>query len=217
MGTINGYEINLLPQEDVIRLIMPILLAVKHLHDRKVIHKDVCPRNFRYSSEGVLKMIDLHEAKCQDFTHQNFQTQSQFGEVLYIAPEVKDRNSYNEKADMWSIGVILRELCTLKKPQSTWQGVLQKPLSNKYTPDMHAIVDNLLQVNPESRMPINKLLLQPLFSDFLDKQKNQVFIKTEFAHTTLHGEKIYDVYQKRQMFIRKMEIVNKDMQLDKTI
>lgn len=69
VGVLNGYEINLLPQEDVIGLIMPIILAVKHLHDRKVIHKDICPRNFRYSSEGVLKMIDLHEAKCQDFTH----------------------------------------------------------------------------------------------------------------------------------------------------
>ena len=95
--------------------------------------------------------------------------------------------TYNEKADMWSIGAILRELCTLKKPQSLWQDVHHKPLSNKYTPDMHEIVDNLLQVNPDKRMPINKLLQKSLFSEFLEKQKNQVFIKTEFAHTTLHG------------------------------
>lgn len=103
--------------------------------------------------------------------------------------------SYNEKADLWSIGVILRELCTLKKPQSAWKDeVLQKPLSNKYTDEMRAVVDNLLQVNPEDRMPINKLLRQPLFSEYLKKHKNQVFVNFELGHTTLHGEKIYDVY-----------------------
>ena len=51
VGVLNVYEINFLSQEHVIGFIMPVILEVKHLQDRKVIHKDICPKNFRYSSE----------------------------------------------------------------------------------------------------------------------------------------------------------------------
>ena len=87
------------------KLIKQMLSAVRYLHSKGVIHRDLKLENFLFSSpacDSELKMIDFGLSKHFDLgdTHHD-----QVGTPYTIAPEIL-KGSYNEKCDIWSLGVI---------------------------------------------------------------------------------------------------------------
>eukprot|EP00747_Dinoflagellata_sp_TGD_P159669 gnl/TRDRNA2_/TRDRNA2_177909_c0_seq4.p1 gnl/TRDRNA2_/TRDRNA2_177909_c0~~gnl/TRDRNA2_/TRDRNA2_177909_c0_seq4.p1 ORF type:complete len:569 (+),score=95.24 gnl/TRDRNA2_/TRDRNA2_177909_c0_seq4:104-1810(+) len=101
-------------EQDAANTIFMMLLAVKYLHERNVVHRDLKLENFLYEAKETdyLKLVDFGLAKHWD--HRTNLTQA-CGSMHYIAPEVLNR-SYTEKADMWSIGVIAYMLLTGSSP-----------------------------------------------------------------------------------------------------
>eukprot|EP00551_Chaetoceros_affinis_P007316 CAMPEP_0203676442 /NCGR_PEP_ID=MMETSP0090-20130426/24550_1 /ASSEMBLY_ACC=CAM_ASM_001088 /TAXON_ID=426623 /ORGANISM="Chaetoceros affinis, Strain CCMP159" /LENGTH=545 /DNA_ID=CAMNT_0050542985 /DNA_START=161 /DNA_END=1798 /DNA_ORIENTATION=+ len=87
------------------RLIMQILSAVRYIHSKGIIHRDLKLENFLFDHEGPdaeLKMIDFglsKHFKSGDTHHEPVGTR------YTIAPEVL-RGSYDEKVDIWAVGVI---------------------------------------------------------------------------------------------------------------
>jgi serine/threonine protein kinase len=61
-----------------------------------------------------IKVTDFGLAKCISGGNTNRMGQSFVGTVAYSAPEIVQRQDYNEKADIWSFGCILRELMCLR-------------------------------------------------------------------------------------------------------
>lgn len=78
-----------------------ILEAVNYLHHQKIVHRDLKPENVLFDKNDILKIADFGTSK--HFTKNMKKLQ---GTVYYIAPEVIMSN-YNEKCDVWSIGVIM--------------------------------------------------------------------------------------------------------------
>lgn len=87
------------------RLVKQMLSSVRYLHIKSIIHRDLKLENFLFStteSDSVLKMIDFGLSK--HFSFGETMTQA-VGTPYTVAPEII-KGSYDEKSDIWSLGVI---------------------------------------------------------------------------------------------------------------
>ena len=83
-----------------------LLSAVNHLHKKSIVHRDLKPENIvlieTKNKEVFIKLIDFGTS----ITIKGKNLTQELGTIYYIAPEVF-MNNYNEKADIWSCGIIL--------------------------------------------------------------------------------------------------------------
>ncbi|KAL6535217.1 Phosphoenolpyruvate carboxylase kinase 4 [Orobanche minor] len=87
------------------RVIVPLMEAIAHIHDRGVAHRDIKPDNILFNSYNELKLADFGSAEC--FGSGGGLMSGIVGTPYYVAPEVVAGMEYNEKVDVWSAGVIL--------------------------------------------------------------------------------------------------------------
>ncbi len=88
-----------------------MLLAVGFMHSNKILHRDLKPQNIFVDSEMNLKVGDFGVSRLLDSTQQNCKTSA--GSPFYMAPEMVDSQSYSYKADVWSLGCVIYEVCSL--------------------------------------------------------------------------------------------------------
>lgn len=91
-----------------------ICLAIKHIHDRKILHRDIKSQNIFLTKNGMVKLGDFGIAKCLNFTMDKAKTI--VGTPYYLSPEIVHNKPYSFKSDVWSLGVLLYEMCALKMP-----------------------------------------------------------------------------------------------------
>mmetsp|Transcript_13779 Transcript_13779/g.30706 ORF Transcript_13779/g.30706 Transcript_13779/m.30706 type:complete len:447 (+) Transcript_13779:1-1341(+) len=146
-----------------------MLLAVAYLHGHQIAHRDLKLENFLYEAKDTnhLKLIDFGFAKFWDRSA----TMSQAcGSVHYVAPEVL-AHSYTEKADMWSIGVIVYMLLVGSPPfHGTDSEVLKKIRAGKphfssrflkLSEQAKNCVESLLVKDPGNRLSADAALEHP--------------------------------------------------------
>jgi alpha-tubulin suppressor-like RCC1 family protein len=96
------------------QLFIELLECVKHLHKHNIIHRDLNPYNImlkrRKNSKKVIKIVDFGLIAIHSFEERLHS--GDVGSVKYMAPEV-DSKIYDTKADIYSLGVILRNLFDL--------------------------------------------------------------------------------------------------------
>ena len=83
-----------------------------YLELKRFIHRDLACRNVLMASVDKVKIGDFGLAKMLDTTSEMANTRR--GAIIYMAPERHRGEDYQHKADVWSLGCILYELCTLK-------------------------------------------------------------------------------------------------------
>ncbi|KAE9316409.1 hypothetical protein PF001_g7333 [Phytophthora fragariae] len=96
--------------DDLLGLFVQVCLALKHLHDRKILHRDVKPANIFLTKSGVVKLGDLGVATV--LSHTLACAQTSIGTPYYTAPEICLGKRYNAKADVWSLGCVLFEMAS---------------------------------------------------------------------------------------------------------
>jgi calcium-dependent protein kinase len=100
---------------DAAKIIQQVLLAIGYCHSKRIVHRDLKPENILLDSKknsNVVKVIDFGTSSKFE---PGKKLSSQFGTAYYIAPEVLT-SEYNEKCDIWSIGVILYILLSGRPP-----------------------------------------------------------------------------------------------------
>ena len=132
-----------------------ILSAIAYCHEKQLVHCDLKPENIMLESpnSSLIKIIDFGNSsictKDQRLTNK-------FGSVYYVAPEVLN-SSYNEKCDVWSLGVILYLLLTGKPPfnGNSDQQILQKVYAGTYTMD----IPEMAEISAAAKDLIKKMLI----------------------------------------------------------
>lgn len=90
-------------------IIEQILMAINMCHKNNICHRDLKPENILFDNEGRIKVIDFGTAKKVD---PEDGMKGVKGTPYYVAPEIISQMKYNEKCDIWSIGVIMYILLT---------------------------------------------------------------------------------------------------------
>ena len=86
------------------------------MHSHGVCHRDIKPDNVMFCEEtGQVKLVDFELARMLKYSTDHFQLLTKTGALHYRAPEML-KGGYDEKADIWAIGVIAYQLFTGKLP-----------------------------------------------------------------------------------------------------
>ena len=142
-----------------------ICLAMKHIHDKKILHRDLKSQNIFITENGLIKLGDFGIAKCLNFTMEKASTI--VGTPYYLSPEIVQNQPYNFKSDIWSLGVLLFEMIALKMPfDATSLPMLSLKIARgnygtlptSFSSDLKNLVKTLLNVDPSLRPSINEVL-----------------------------------------------------------
>ena len=177
-------------ESDILDYFTQICLALKHIHEKKIIHRDLKSGNVFLMQSGLVKLGDFGIAK--NFQNTMDKAKTMVGTPYYLSPEILENKPYDAKSDIWSLGVLLYEMMTFKMPFNAnslpmlsvkiMRGNYPPPPA-VYTKDLREIVSKCLTVIPSRRPSIQEILRMPIIQNrirnFLDEiQYNKEFSKT---------------------------------------
>ena len=138
-------------ETEIFNWFIQICLSLEYVHARRVIHRDLKAQNIFLTGNLTIKLGDFGISKVLENSAAAAQTV--VGTPYYMSPEACQSQPYTSKCDVWSLGVILYELCSLKYP---FAGnnllslvnliVCQKhePISDMYSKELSSLIDLLL-------------------------------------------------------------------------
>eukprot|EP00826_Nyctotherus_ovalis_P051485 TRINITY_DN6436_c0_g1_i4.p1 TRINITY_DN6436_c0_g1~~TRINITY_DN6436_c0_g1_i4.p1 ORF type:complete len:551 (+),score=141.94 TRINITY_DN6436_c0_g1_i4:2-1654(+) len=183
------------PESQVVTWFTQIALAIKHCHDRKILHRDLKAQNIFLTAKSYVKLGDFGISKILERTYDK--AVSLVGTPYYLSPELVQNDPYSFDADIWSLGVLLYEMCCLKPPfdgkslgdlaMAIVRGKYE-PLPACYSVELKELVRELLAVDPKARPTINQILRKEFIHRHIKTFLDQTIYNREFAHTILHGK-----------------------------
>jgi serine/threonine protein kinase len=105
--------------QDRLKVAISVGSAVKHLHERRILFRDLKPANVGFDADGTLKIFDFGLAVEIPFhadADTTFKLAGNTGTSRYMAVEVIRKEPYNLKADVFSYSILLWEIMALSKP-----------------------------------------------------------------------------------------------------
>lgn len=101
--------------KEAVHFTVQILRALQHAHDKGIVHRDIKPQNIMLLQDGTIKVTDFGIARFSR-NETRTMTDKAIGSVHYIAPEQARGDITDEKADIYSVGVMLYEMLTGQLP-----------------------------------------------------------------------------------------------------
>ena len=98
-------------EEELWAIIEQMVLAVKHLHEKKIIHRDIKAENIFKTKDDKYKIGDLGMSKI---VYENKEElSSRVGTPVYFAPEMIQHRMYSFPVDIWALGCVFYSLAAL--------------------------------------------------------------------------------------------------------
>ncbi|KAL0236951.1 hypothetical protein PCE1_000348 [Barthelona sp. PCE] len=172
-----------------------ICLALKHVHDRKILHRDLKTQNIFINKDNTLSLGDFGIARVLKSTMECAVTA--IGTPYYLSPEICEDKPYNMKSDIWSLGCILYEMVTHRHAfdAQNMRGLVLKILRGRYpripshySSELSQLIDTMLQKNPKRRPTINQLLKMPRLQQNVHNMLSKTLVTAEFSHTIIHNK-----------------------------
>ena len=164
-------------EEKIIWIIfIQLSLGLSYLHHKKILHRDIKTKNIFIKNNLTVKIGDFGIAKILNSTSSYAHTF--IGTPYYISPELCKDQPYNDKSDVWSLGCVLYELCTLNHP---FEGGTQveiyekimtqkfKAISPEYSLELKKMVDLLLEKDEKKRPKMKDILRMKCVIDRANK------------------------------------------------
>ena len=153
-------------EKQIYKFIYDICQGLLDIHNKKLIHRDLKPANIFLTKDLNVKIGDFGIAK--QLTTYNQYAKTQCGTMLYMAPEIINGEKYNYKADCWSLGCIIYELCTFNYCfysnsliilfKNITQSIYNKIEDNFYGDELKDIIYSLLNKDYKDRASIKDIL-----------------------------------------------------------
>ncbi|XP_014610981.1 PREDICTED: serine/threonine-protein kinase D3 isoform X3 [Polistes canadensis] len=157
-------------------LITQILVALKHLHSKNIVHCDLKPENVLLSSDNEFTQVKLCDFGFARIIGEKSFRRSVVGTPAYLAPEVLRNKGYNRSLDMWSVGVIIYVSLSGTFPFNEEEDINEQIQNAAFmyppTPwkeissDAIDLINNLLQVKQRKRYTVDKSLQHVWLQDY---------------------------------------------------
>ncbi|MEE8526888.1 MAG: serine/threonine-protein kinase, partial [Thermoanaerobaculia bacterium] len=124
----------------IFEIAVPLADALAAAHEQGIVHRDLKPGNIMINRQGRVKVLDFGLAKRQDGASGEARAAEPItqeglllGTVPYMAPEQLQGDSVDHRADLFSLGVILFEMCTGRRPFEgrTWSDLASSILRDQ--------------------------------------------------------------------------------------
>lgn len=161
-----------LPVPRAVDYALQIARGLRVAHSGGIVHRDVKPANIVITTDGVVKLLDFGIARA---IHSGAPTEGMTpGTIAYMSPEQVTSRALDHRTDLWSLGVVLYEMCTGARPfgdenaGAVLYAILNEPaprtwLRERNVPErLTFIIDRLLAKDPSSRYPTADELIRDL-------------------------------------------------------
>ena len=147
-------------QETILyKIIAQICNAIKLIHSKNIVHRDLKLENIIININYEIKIIDFGISKHFNFKKKSTKTKNKAGTTNYMAPEIF-RGIYNQKADIYALGCIFYKLFISDNPDyfiDKMRNEVQK-ISQDYNPNWQILMDLLLHNDFDKRPDINQVI-----------------------------------------------------------
>uniref|UniRef100_A0A182JJK6 Membrane-associated tyrosine- and threonine-specific cdc2-inhibitory kinase n=1 Tax=Anopheles atroparvus TaxID=41427 RepID=A0A182JJK6_ANOAO len=166
-----------LSDERIWSILLDLLLALKSLHDRNLIHLDIKLDNILVTDDGTCKLADF--GLVFDLSKGNTENATE-GDSRYLAPELMS-GRYTKAADIFSLGIATLELtCNLDLPSCghLWQRLrsgqpLPEYLARKISFPLREIIVHMMKPQPEDRPTVEVLLRHPIIKKLHESRRRR--------------------------------------------
>jgi serine/threonine protein kinase len=181
------------------KLIIQTIEIIKYLHSLNIIYRDIKPENILLDKDYNVKLCDYGWATY--FTPGKFLT-VYCGTPEYVSPEMLKKYPYNEKVDIWGIGVLIFELVFGYAPFSSnfnedrynniKSGKIKWPddLNEEYQ-KIKDLIEKILKVNPNDRISLNDIENHPWLKNTFLKMKEKKLTNDTFEINKMTQTEIY--------------------------
>ena len=144
----------------IIHIFYQICNAVQHIHNKSIIHRDLKPANIFMNKKFKIKIIDFGLASEKYKKNEDY-----VGTSLYLSPEQLSKKPYNEKVDIYALGIILIEMCCFFKNEDERTHTLEEVINGIYPEKQMKCFENELKLvkkltkfNPNERPNIENVI-----------------------------------------------------------
>jgi len=148
----------LLPERQILRWFTEAALALKYMHDKHVLHRDLKSQNLFLTASDRLRVGDFGISKVLESTLAFAKTA--IGTPYYLSPEICQERPYSYASDIWALGCVLHEMAALRVPfdAQTIQALVQKitrgpipQLPPSYSQELRQLCGDLLHRDQSQR------------------------------------------------------------------
>lgn len=169
--------------EEAVAYAKQLCEALQYAHEKGIIHRDLKPSNLMITPDGVLKLTDFGIAKDTDVTALTG-ANSTIGTAAYMSPEqCKGDKNLTNKSDLYSLGIVMYELITGKKPfvsDTTIDMFLKHvheipPRPSRFIADVPVWLDNMIMFlieKDKDKRPMDADTVRKMLEDIEEKVQN---------------------------------------------
>lgn len=150
---------------EAVFFMMQILRALQHAHDKGIVHRDIKPQNILLLENGAIKVTDFGIARFSA-SETRTMTDSTIGSVHYISPEQARGDVTDEKADLYSVGVMLYEMLTGKLPFESDNSVSVAIMQLQNEPAMPR------SINPQIPIGLEQIIMKAMQKNVNDRYQS---------------------------------------------
>ena len=179
-----------MPEREIMDIFIQIALGLRQLHKQHLLHRDLKSANVFLTSNGGVKVGDFGFSKQLNYTMALASTVC--GTPYYFSPELCQKLPYNNKSDVWSLGVILYEMINLRKPfeAKTLKELRMRVVTEEPAPfttkhvsdDLKNLCLMMLRKSSSARPSVDSVLQQPIVRQYLAQMSDTLTQQQNAAH-----------------------------------